>query len=344
MAAFGAPPYFAQAVLAAASIKAQHPNLPIAIVSDQPGHPLLQPGWFDHKLPMDLSGAPALPHGFAAPLLGRVSALALSPFQKTLSFDVDARLRAPRLDALFALLDQVEIAMAPCFPDTSRERQMFGRPIYNNGIILYRKTERMLTFLRRFEDTFRRHLAAATAAMPDVAAVAHIPGGADRQRLLCSDQIALAQFFSPERNDTGAIFAVLGDHWNWRGGDATRRPAEPIVIDHHPSLRENTWPQLADLAFRLLAAGDGKRAAPLYGQVLAALQPDLFDASRETLMAQLQHAPETAAAADRIAGLAPAPPNLESLLRIAALHAVPLRQADRAARILAKVAPAQPGR
>ena len=103
-------------------------------------------------------------------------------------------------------------------------------------------------------------------------------------------------------------------------------------------------PQLADLAFRLLAAGDGKRAAPLYGQVLAALQPDLFDASRETLMAQLQHAPETAAAADRIAGLAPAPPNLESLLRIAALHAVPLRQADRAARILAKVAPAQPGR
>jgi hypothetical protein len=66
MAAFGPAPYSAQAVLAAASIKQFHPEIQIAIATDQSGHPLLQSSLFDLRIAIDLSGAPRLRHCSAA--------------------------------------------------------------------------------------------------------------------------------------------------------------------------------------------------------------------------------------------------------------------------------------
>jgi hypothetical protein len=268
-------------------------------------------------------------------LLGRVAALRLSPFDKTLAFDVDARLRAPRLDQLFALLDQIEIAQAPCNADTSTDHQLYGRPLYNNGIILYRQTPRVRNFLATFEQTYRQHLEAATTAMPDTACVAHIKVGADRQRLLCSDQIAMAQVFSPERNSANVVFATLGDHWNWGGGGATRRPAEAVIIDHRPQLRGNSWPLLAYFAFRTL--GNGKLAAPLYSQAINMLAPDLIAKDNAALLKMPEGNDATSEEANRISALDGQPENLESLLRIAVLHTDTLETPALATALMSKI-------
>ena len=318
MAVFGQPAYFAQAALAARSIKLLHADIPIAIATDQPEHPLLAAPLFDQRLNVDISGAPAdLPHAFAAPLLGRVAALALSPFERTLSFDVDARLRHPRLPAMFSVLDRVEIAQAPCLLDTSRERQIYGRPLFNNGMILYRRTETVTAFLKELQTRFHAHLEAARQPMPDIPSMSHIPDAETRKRLLCSDQIAQAELFSPVRNPLGLVYAHLPDHWNWRGGDRNRHAFEPLVIDHRPALRDDTYGQLAEAAFEDLAAGDGKRAAVFYQNVLGAIAPDLLPMAAADLLARLMAAEPTAEPAREIQKIAAPPPFLESLLRIA---------------------------
>jgi hypothetical protein len=268
---------------------------------------------------------------FAAPLLTRVRMLQRSPFERTLHLDVDARLRLPRLDEMFAALDRVDIALAEAAADASIDRQLAGRPIFNNGIILYRRTPSVMRLFAAFEKQYVTFLDRAREAAPaPPPSLGHVGDSERLKRLLCSDQIALAEIFRPDHNPLDLSYAVLGEHWNWRGGVAGRRPFEPVIIDHHPDLRGGAERQLATLAFEALADGAAQRASAVYRWLLDALAPDLLGAEPATLASML-HGEITGALA-RIA--VEAPDSKLDLVRIAAFHATRLGETRRAAALL----------
>src|SRR5262249_27498178 len=181
LVAIGAEAYMAQACLAAASVKRHAPGMTVLVATDRPNHPLLRAGYVDRIEAIE-SGDPArYPLPFAAPLLARVRMLQRSPFERTLNLDVDARLRAPRLDDMFAALDRVDIALAEAASDASIDRQLAGRPIFNTGVNLYRRTPSVMRLLVAFEKQFVAFLERACDAAP--AAPPSLGHVADSERL-----------------------------------------------------------------------------------------------------------------------------------------------------------------
>ena len=87
LAAFGQLAYLVQSVLALGSVR-QHSELPVTLVTDQSEHPLLVGAGFDNIVQLDSKATAAMPHDFALPLLARVEALRLSPYDITLNLDV----------------------------------------------------------------------------------------------------------------------------------------------------------------------------------------------------------------------------------------------------------------
>ena len=278
LAAFGQLAYLVQSVLALGSVR-QHSELPVTLVTDQSEHPLLVGAGFDNIVQLDSKATAAMPHDFALPLLARVEALRLSPYDITLNLDVDARLRKPELPRLFDVCAKADIAVAPCLLDTSRERAMYDRPLWNNGVILYRQSAAVMKMFESFEVLFSEHLRVATTPDAKADCLNHIPGVDTRKRLLCSDQIALAQIFSPVVNTFNLKYAHLPEHWNWRGGNSNRVCAEDVIIDHHPNIRNETFNQLADCAFDLLSSGEAAKSALYYDCALTALDPGLLQLS-----------------------------------------------------------------
>ena len=124
MAAFGQLAYIVQAVLALESVR-RYSDLPVTLFTDQPGLPLLKGAGFDQLVELQTETIADVPHPFASPLLARVMSMRRSPYDCTLSLDVDARIRQPQLQTLFEVCRKVDIAIAPCLLDTSRERAMY---------------------------------------------------------------------------------------------------------------------------------------------------------------------------------------------------------------------------
>ena len=110
LAAFGQLAYLVQSVLALGSVR-QHSELPVTLVTDQSEHPLLVGAGFDNIVQLDSKATAAMPHDFALPLLARVEALRLSPYDITLNLDVDARLRKPELPRLFDVCAKADICL-----------------------------------------------------------------------------------------------------------------------------------------------------------------------------------------------------------------------------------------
>jgi hypothetical protein len=334
LVAIGAEAYMAQACLAAASVKRHAPGTTVLLATDRPDHPLVRAGYADRVEAIESPDPARYPLPFAAPLLTRVRMLQRSPFERTLHLDVDARLRAPRLDEMFATLDRVDIALAEAASDASIDRQLVGRPIFNNGIILWRRSPPVARLFAAFEQQYLAFLELAREAAPlPPQSLGHVADRERVKRLLCSDQIAMAEIFRPDHNPMGLSYAVLGEHWNWRGGVAGRRPFEPVVIDHHPDLRGNADRQLAGLAFEALAGGAGPQASAVYRWLFAAMAPDLLTAPVAALASMLQG--EATGALARAAAEAPGTP--PDLLRIAAFHAIRLGETQRAATLLQAV-------
>ena len=115
-------------------------------------------------------------------------------------------------------------------------------------------------------------------------------------------------------------YAILGDHWNWRGGARERHCAEPLVIDHNPSLRDNSWGQLATLAAEVLLSGNGRVAFALYGETMKVCARELVDMPRETLVARLKGRDDLNNPLNAFLAHKAAEPDSENILRISCLH------------------------
>lgn len=140
--------YAALAVASAESLRGQEPGLAIDLYTDSPEASGL--GVFDQVHPVPE------PHPRA-----KLDCLPLSRFGRTLFLDSDTRVLAP-LGDLFDLLDRFDLALAHDVrrrSDLVREDGGAGTPYafpqMNSGVMLYRRSPAMLTFLAEWREHYR---------------------------------------------------------------------------------------------------------------------------------------------------------------------------------------------
>src|SRR5262249_5417233 len=151
-------------------------------------------------------------------LLSRVTALAHSPYARTLHIDTDTRLLAGDLPELFSPLDDVDVGMVEEAPDKSYSRKHSGLRMFNGGMMLFRRGEKMLALLEEWRRlTLRNILAAEQDPLPEIPLIAHVEDLVVRRKLLRNDQISLVEILNPTHNAFGLKVASLDPGWNYRG-------------------------------------------------------------------------------------------------------------------------------
>lgn len=344
--------FIEEAVLSAASIRRQAAHLPIWLYTDQTDCPLTGLDVFDRVIPIET--ASGYDDASAGAKIDRLKVLVDAPFDRCLQIDTDTRILDPRFADAFAFLDDVDLAMIECHPDSSISRIAYGRPLFNGGFVLFRKNEKTRALFEAWRDLSDQHFRLAdTADMTTVHEtapyLAHVPDPEVRRTLLRRDQLALAQLFSPENNRFELDYAQLSEGWNFRGAGQNRRLAEPVIMDHRNSYKLTTVPDLLAMAFHRFSTGDRQTAGLIYNDVGARHAPEIADASAATLgQSFVAHADPAAQkigqAVNRTLGPeAPTPQWLITALRIVGLH-LRAEQTDHVARlseaILGRLSPA----
>lgn len=324
------PRFVEEAALSAATMRRAAPAFPIWLYTDQTDCGLNALDVFDRVVPVETCTA----YGDAScgAKIDRLNVLNDPPFDRCLQIDTDTRSRSEAIAGIFRFLDDVDIAMVECHPDSSISRGLYGRPMFNGGLVLFRRTDKTAALFAGWRDLADANFRAAEAAdLSDVQAerpyLAHVAGMEDRRTLLRRDQLALAQFFSPEVNKFALTYAQLSEGWNFRGMGPERRLPEPIIIDHRNAFKFTTVQDLLTMAFRRFGAGDRTSASTIYNHVLERHGAEVGQADARSIAKGLETVENgrfaaVAAAAQRAAGAEAATPPmwLVSALRMAALH------------------------
>ena len=186
-------------------------------------------------------------------------------------------------------------------------------------------------------DEFESNLEIAADETKLAAVLPQVRESADKKRMLASDQIALAPIFSPQHNACELQYAILGDHWNWRGGARERHCAESLIIDHNPSLRNNSWGQLAELAAEILLSGNATLASVLYHETMKVCAQPLMTMSQNVLIERLQNQDDVKKTLDVFLARKMAARDKENILKISCLHLDIFKDAKTARMILESV-------
>jgi hypothetical protein len=220
--------FLVEASRSAESLRRWMPDVHVTLFTDRPGR--VPPDVFD--------GVEVLPFGDAlgtswgSGLLGKVRAFVRAPYQKSLYLDTDTRVLSPRIRELFDELDRYEMAIAPCEPGESRGQSLSGRPMFNSGVIAFRRTERVMSLLAAW---LARHEEQARAVRAPVAEgpddVRHLRG-VERLYQLVADQTSLARFLAPDVNEFQIRYLTLPRIWNWRRNRIDDAHAADVVIHH----------------------------------------------------------------------------------------------------------------
>jgi tetratricopeptide (TPR) repeat protein len=252
--------YVEEAVLAAETVKNRCPDLSVTLFTDRPRNPLTGSGYFDFVKPVPRGTA----MDWGAGLLSRVACLAQSPYTETLHLDTDTRVLSADLPQLFAALANCDVGMVEDSATYSFARLHSGRRQFNGGLILYRNSERVRHCWREWEDRFRRNLALCSdnPGRP-VPGIEHVENQEIRRKLLRTDQIALMEILSPERNALGLRLASLNDAWNFRGSPAIAG----TKIHHSAEYKHNTRGEILALAYAAERGCEADRAKRLYDYV-----------------------------------------------------------------------------
>lgn len=309
------PRYVDEAFLSARSVKRSMADLPVTLFTDQPDHLLASTPPFDKVVALDPVGDEA------GAKRARLAALVDSPYERTFALDTDARAVQAGLGQVFGILEHVDIAFAAAQPDASLTRQLLGRPIFNAGVILFRRSPKVAQLFTDWQAAMARNLAMADTPEETVkhSLVGHVVDSARRRQLLHFDQVALAECFSPTRNPLDLTWARLPETWNWRGGAPERRLIGQPFIDHRPGLRGQHDQDLLRAAFNLLQEGAQEQSAALYRLVAARVAENLPKLTRDQLMGELERHGATGLGGEQIADLRQSG-GLEAL-RLATLHA-----------------------
>jgi len=267
------PQYVAEAFLSASSAKDFFPDLPVTLCTDQPQLPFARSPAFNSVLPLETRRS--YRSLWAEGQLDRIRALYNSPYEYTLHLDVDTRVMTPEFMTLFDKLDAIDIGMAVCQPDVSRCAQLTGRPMFNVGFILFRRSEKSLALLKAWEQLTRHNFELGNLDDPPRTAVTgHIDDPEIRRELLFMDQTSFVELLSPEVNPLGLALEIIDECWNFRGTGRGRSFAGPVKISHHPSLRSRLGEDIIERAQKLQQEGRGTLAR----EILQCLHDDLVPA------------------------------------------------------------------
>jgi hypothetical protein len=225
--------YVEEAFLSADSVKQRCPDLPIALFTDRSDHRVCSFGCFDIVVPLERVQAPF--DRWSAGLALKLHGILQTPFDRTLFLDTDTLVRTAELPALFEILDDHDVAMVETSLDDSYARQQSGLPMFNTGVILYRRTPQTWEWLRRWIELSERNFRFALDDPPPlVPIVSHVRDPDMRRRLLGNDQISLVELLSPVVNHVALRVAVLDYAWNHRLSAMPDRQQIAAKILHYP--------------------------------------------------------------------------------------------------------------
>lgn len=222
--------------------------------------------------------------------------------------------------------------MVECHPDSSISRGIYGQPMFNGGLVLFKRNAKTTQLFEAWRDLSDKHFRIADT--PDLAAaatecpyIAHVSAPDERRTLLRRDQLALAQLFSPVNNRFDVTYAQLSEGWNFRGLGEHRRLMEPVIIDHRNAYKFTTLQDLLSEAYRRFANGDRPSAGLIYNHAAVRHAPEIAQVPVTQLVsafAGVEDAIAITIAENAGTALAAAgneaPQWLDNALRIAALH------------------------
>jgi len=228
--------YVVEAFLSAHSVKDLAPSIPITLYTDQTHLPYARGDCFDNVVPVDTSRN--FKSLWAEGQLDRIRALLTAPYHRTLHLDTDTRVYARDIAKLFDKLENIDIAMAVCQPDASICADQMGLTMFNVGVILFRKSEKVMQLLNAWCELTAHHFALGNQdPVPVIESLQHVDDPEQRRKLLFMDQTSFVQLLSPEINKFDLGLEILGEEWNFRGAFGGRRFDKAIMINHHPELR-----------------------------------------------------------------------------------------------------------
>lgn len=318
-----------EAALSAMSLREAAPDFAIWLYTDQTDCALCNLAAFDHVVGVE--SCDDFNDASAGAKIDRLRVLVDAPFERCLQLDTDTRIKSQDIQRVFDFLDSVDIAMVECHPDSSISRGLYGRPMFNGGLVLFRRNDKTRRLFEAWRDlsaeNFRladaQDLSAVQAARPELG---HVLADEDRRTLLRRDQLALAQLFSPENNRFELDYAQLSEGWNFRGMGARRRLLEPVIIDHRNAYKFSAVKDLLAVAFQRFAGRDRAAASLIYNHVIARHAPELGRVDAAVLAKGFKTVEEGAfaeiglAADDALAGQTAPPQWLDNAMRMAALH------------------------
>jgi hypothetical protein len=224
------PRFVEQAVHSLESLRRFLPGVPVALFTDIPDARAGLDALFDavHVLPV----GEGVGTSWGSGLLGKVRAFTRSPYDVSLYLDSDTRVLRPRIAELFDALESCEIALAACEPGESRNQRNSGRPMYNTGVVAFRRTEGVQRLLAAWLDLQEAHARAIQERrMNRFEYVRHLQG-VDKLYQLVADQTALARYLAPDVNTFGVRCRTLDRIWNWRPDEIDPAFADEVVIHH----------------------------------------------------------------------------------------------------------------
>lgn len=240
--------YVEEAFLSADSIKQRYPKMPVTLFTDRQENPLCKTDRFDQVTA--INGISGFASSSAEGKLNRLSCLLRSPYSNTLYLDTDTRILTGEVRVLFDLLKDHDVGMVETSVDDSFSRRHVGQPMFNSGVIIFRRNDRTQMWLTEWVAVSTRNfLMASQSPIPINAPLAHIVDESLRRRLLFMDQVSHAEILSPAINKIGLSCITLDYSWNHRGSRLPENNRAPVRILHSPALKILVHADLLAAAF-----------------------------------------------------------------------------------------------
>lgn len=266
--------FVCEAIASAESVRRLFPHLSITLFTDLTDDTRAIPP-FDMVRTFELPPLPGIAP-WSKGLYARVVTMGSSPYRRTVSLDTDTRVLRREFIQIFDYLEHHTLVAVPCAPEHSYAYQWVG-PMFNGGMIGYRRDEYSARLFRDWEALQRRHLGLLGA--DDLTQVPY-EAAQDlraRQVVLGTNQPSLALLVKPgQPNRYGMTVKELPYAFNAHG--CPRDQLDGIVVDHFVSYkvaREGVadFLKARDLEFLQHARARPSDAISVLGVVFAGTSP-----------------------------------------------------------------------